>query len=97
MVAVCVCMADDPYSDHKLRDEWNEFKYYTEGVTTARMQRVDVDGTMYPCVKVFMRKSATEENVETVYEKAEEMDLVRWQREHEEEDEHIFVPAYAVE
>lgn len=87
----------DPYDDHKLRDEWNEFKYYTEGVTTARMQRADVDGQMYPCVKVFMRQTATESDVENVYEKAEEMDLVRIKRPHEEEEEHIFVPAYALD
>lgn len=81
----------DPYEDHELRDEWNEFKYYTDGVTTARMNQIEVNGELYPCVKVFMAESATESDVENVYEKAESLELVRKRAEFEEEKEHIFV------
>lgn len=84
---------DDPYRDHELRDEWNEFKYYTDGVETARMQHEDVDGVLRPCVKVFMRSSASEEDLDTVYEKADDMGLTRWRRPHEDANEHIFVPS----
>jgi len=87
----------DPYEDHELREEWNEFKYYTDGVTTARMSRVKVEGEVAPCVKVFMASSATDEDVDSVYEKADEMELVRYNDRFEEEDEHVFVRDGAVE
>jgi len=44
-----------------------------------------------------MASSATDEDVDSVYEKADEMELVRYNDRFEEEDEHVFVRDGAVE
>lgn len=83
----------DPYDDHPLREAWTELKYYTDGVTTARMNHAEHPKTGHnvPCVKVFPRNDATEEQLENIYDKAESIGLQRLQTPFEEPDEHIFV------
>lgn len=84
-------MPTDEYKNHPLYDDWHEFKYYTDGVTTARLSYVEGDTQDIPCVKVFMANSATQTETEQMYEKASERELVSHPTEFTGADEHIFV------
>lgn len=84
-------MPTDEYKNHPLYDDWHDFKYYTDSVTTARLSYVDGETNDVPCVKVFMSKSATQTETEAMYEKASERGLIPHTTGFEESDEHIFV------
>lgn len=79
----------DPYEDHPLREEWSQFKYYTDGVDTARMQNsAEIDGELKPCVKVFVKDHSY---LSLVKEKAKDLELVEYKTDLSEPNEIIFV------